>query len=380
MKSLIIGLFAATVLSIGLLFADEVKDRQKQLDAIKAELESKRAKSDSLGQMEKSAAARLREIEQQTALSNQLLLKLNRESARMKESLSSQRVKLQSTEALREERQTLLKRRLREMYKMGDVPSWIEILASSDPSAALAAYRNIKTLLEYDRRLLESYQQLTATIETGVKKYQGDLNTLSGLQEDQQKELEQRQKTMQVRKKLVDKVKKDRNEIEKSISRLEDDAREVAGIIENLQAQSAATEDTLAFPGLANSKGNLVWPTQGKIIRPFGLLKDSRGIQLSNPGIDIQAKNGADVLAAAGGEVIYTSWLRGYGQFIIVNHGRGYYTLYANLSDILVETGDKVKAGELIALVGDSGSLEGPKLHFEIRYKKEQLDPSDWLR
>jgi murein hydrolase activator len=380
MKSLIISFLITAIFSIALLYADEVTERQNQLEAIKAELESKRAQFDSLGQMEKDAASRLREIEQQAALSGQLLLKLNRESERLKQSLSSQKVKLQSTEALREERQTLLKRRLRQMYKMGEVPSWIEILAASDPSAALASYRNIKTLLEYDRRLLESYKKLSSTIETGVKTYQGDLNSLSGLQSDQQNELERRQKTMLARKKLVDRVKKDRNEIEKSISRLEDDAREVSGIIENLRAQSTIPEDTLAFPGLANSKGNLIWPAQGKIMRPYGLLKDSRGIELSNPGIDIQAKSGADVLAAAGGEVIYISWLRGYGQFIIVNHGRGYYTLYANLSDILVETGDKVRAGELIALVGDSGSLEGPKLHFEVRYKKEQLDPTEWLR
>ena len=74
------------------------------------------------------------------------------------------------------------------------------------------------------------------------------------------------------------------------------------------------------------------------------------------------------------------SWLRGYGQFIIIDHGKSFYTLYANLSSALVEVGDGVKAGQIIAEVGDSGTLEGPRLHFELRHKKEQLNPVDWLR
>jgi septal ring factor EnvC (AmiA/AmiB activator) len=78
--------------------------------------------------------------------------------------------------------------------------------------------------------------------------------------------------------------------------------------------------------------------------------------------------------------VAHIDWLRGYGQFIIVDHGRGYYTLYANLSDVLVETGEKVGGGELIGLVGDSGSLEGAKLHFEVRRERDQLNPAEWLR
>ena len=176
------------------------------------------------------------------------------------------------------------------------------------------------------------------------------------------------------------KLKKDRSQVHRSIANLEEDAKDIAGILERLEMESSQAVSDSTLPGLAMSKGNLVWPIRGRIIRPFGLTRDKRGIELSNPGIDIEAKSGADVLAAAGGLVIYINWLRGYGQFIIVDHGRGYYTLYANLSDILVDTGDRVKAGELIALTGDSGSLEGPKLHFEVRYRKDQLNPEEWLR
>jgi murein DD-endopeptidase MepM/ murein hydrolase activator NlpD len=103
-------------------------------------------------------------------------------------------------------------------------------------------------------------------------------------------------------------------------------------------------------------------------------------LEITNPGIDIKASYGTRVKAAAVGKVIYVSWLRGYGQFIIIDHGKSFYTLYANLSSASVEVDDNVTAGQAIAEVGDSGTLEGPRLHFELRHKKESLNPLDWLR
>ncbi len=359
---------------------DEVDDKREQLESIRNELQSKRALYDSLGTKEKSEAARLRDLEQQASLSGQLLLKIKRESDRLKTDISSQKVQLQITEAQREKRSTMLKRRLVYIYKTGNNPLWLELITSGDPSSALASWRNMKSLVEYDKNLLASYQELSQSIEKNLRRYQANVANLGSLQVEQEKELVNREKLLIGRKKLITKLKKDRSQVQRSIAGLEEDAKEIAGILERLELESSQAPSDSTLPGLAMSKGNLVWPVRGRIIRPFGLARDKRGIELSNPGVDIEAKSGADVLAAAGGLVMYINWLRGYGQFIIVDHGRGYYTLYANLSDILVDTGDRVKAGELIALAGDSGSLEGPKLHFEVRYKKDQLNPEEWLR
>jgi septal ring factor EnvC (AmiA/AmiB activator) len=376
---LLVVIIFATGLAI-IVRADELSDRRSQLDNIKEELESKRAASDSLGAKEKDEMKRLHDLEQQTSLSSQLLLKIERQSGDLKKLVSSQKVQLQTTQALRDERAGLLKQRLVYIYKMGNRPVWLEILSSGDPTAVLAGYRNMKSLVEYDKHLLTSYHDLSISLDNGLKRYQANVSELDALQADQKKELDSRQKTLNSRKKLVNKLKKDKGEIESSIAGLEDDAKNIAGILEDLERQARPDESGTVLPGLAESKGNLIWPARGKILRGFGTMKDKRGIELSNPGIDIDAKLGSDVLAAASGVVIYVDWLRGYGQFIIVDHGAGYYTLYANLSDVLVESGDHVTAGELIALVGDSGSLEGPKLHFEVRHKKDQLNPMEWLR
>jgi septal ring factor EnvC (AmiA/AmiB activator) len=381
MKSRGVFLFCLAILSFAVFcLADELDERRRQLDSIREELESKRAQHDSLGHRERTEAERLQELEQQVALSSQLLLRLGKETSRVQENVKEQRLKLEITSLLRNQRQEILERRLVHVYKAGRLPGWLELISSESPTATLVALRNMKVLVEYDQRLLESFGQLTHELKTGLNRYQKDVAELTMLRTEQKGELDRRQKTMSSRKKLVSKLKKDRKEIEKSITKLEDDAKDIAGILENLEREREQAPVDTIFPGLANRQGDLVWPVRGKIMRGFGNIKDKRGIVLSNPGIDIQAKLGADVYSAASGIVAYVSWLRGYGQFVIVNHGRGYYTLYANLSDVLVEPGERVSAGELIALVGDSGSLEGPKLHFEVRHKKDQLDPMEWLR
>jgi septal ring factor EnvC (AmiA/AmiB activator) len=379
MKILLICL-VISILIIPSLFANEISERQSQLDHIKTELESKRAQSDSLRQKEKSEANRLRDLEEQVSLSGQLLLKIKRESAALGTSIKSQKVQLSITQIQMEKRKIILSQRLRYIYKMGNRADWMEIISSGDPTQALVAYKNMGALAQYDTRLLETYRSMSLSLKTGLIKYENDATLLSRLQMDQEDELAKREKTLKTRKKLIEGLKNDKGEVEKSITQLEEDGKQISGIIEDLEAKSGEGAVEFGLPGLDDDKGNLIWPVHGKIIRAFGLSTDKRGIKLSNSGIDIQSQLGTDVMAAAQGKVIYTSWLRGYGQFVIVDHGRGYYTLYANLSEIMVETGDSVKAGEVIGLVGDSGSLEGAKLHFELRHKKEQLDPSEWLR
>ena len=85
-----------------------------------------------------------------------------------------------------------------------------------------------------------------------------------------------------------------------------------------------------------------------------------------------------DVRHKAG--VAYRGWLKGYGNLLVLDHGDGYYTLYAHASQLLVDEGDQVKGGDLIGRVGETGSVEGPRLHFEVRYQSRAEDPQLWLR
>ena len=121
-------------------------------------------------------------------------------------------------------------------------------------------------------------------------------------------------------------------------------------------------------------------PVKGKVTTDFGLFKNTRFNVINfRSGIDIQADRGEPIRAVSSGKILYSSWFKGYGKMMIVDHRNGYYTLLAHLSETLKNVGEKVNKGEVVALVGDTGSLKGPMLYFEGRYHGEPKDPLDWI-
>lgn len=353
---------------------------RNQLETLRDELQSKRLEYEKLGQKEKDELARLGDIEEQIALSGQLILKIERTSGKLLRTIQIEQVELKMAQVALEEKKKALQKRLRYIYKIGNRPGWMKIISSRDPTEALTAYKNMQAIIAYDKHLVESLKDLSEGISERLEKLRSDKKLLEDLRRDNETELELREVTFDRRLKLVDKLRRDKSAIARSMESLEEDAGYIAGIFDDLQADSQLDVAPSELPGLEGSKADLIWPVQGRIIRPFGSRKDERGVRITNPGIDIKASYGAGVKAAARGKVIYVSWLRGYGQFVIIDHGESFYTLYANLSSISVEVGDDVTAGQVMAEVGDTGTLEGPRLHFELRHKKEQLNPVDWLR
>jgi murein DD-endopeptidase MepM/ murein hydrolase activator NlpD len=122
-------------------------------------------------------------------------------------------------------------------------------------------------------------------------------------------------------------------------------------------------------------KGTYIWPVKGSLVSRYGMRNGRR-----HTGIDIGAPSGAPIRASRAGEVAYAgSGYRGYGKLVILDHGDGERTYYAHNRRILVSQGERVKQGELIARVGETGNATGPHLHFEIRRGSRILDPLDHL-
>ncbi|ADM10192.1 putative lipoprotein [Parvularcula bermudensis HTCC2503] len=120
------------------------------------------------------------------------------------------------------------------------------------------------------------------------------------------------------------------------------------------------------------AESRFAWPLQGSVIKTFGTSADG----LRNDGINIAAPVGAPIRAAADGEVIYTgSELEGYGNLLLIRHADGWVSAYAHADSILVQKGEQVRQGEIVAKVGKSGSVGQPQLHFELRHELQPRDP-----
>ena len=123
-------------------------------------------------------------------------------------------------------------------------------------------------------------------------------------------------------------------------------------------------------------KGNLPWPVSGKLTQKFG----SPRTEGSWDGVLIDASEGMEIKAVTRGKVVYAEWLRGYGLLTIIDHGQGYMTLYAFNQSLYKRMGDSVKAGDVIASVGQSGGRSQAGLYFGIRQKGVPINPLEWCR
>lgn len=193
------------------------------------------------------------------------------------------------------------------------------------------------------------------------------------------------------RRALLTEVREDRTTHERMVAELEEAGRRLEALVRELarraRSRTVATRPSEPAPprspaiGLGTVRGQLPWPADGRVVAGFGRQIHPRfGTQTMRNGIDIEAAEGAQIRAVHAGEVIYRGWLKGYGNLVILDHGHGYYTLYAHASELLVAEGERVRAGQVIARVGETGSLAGPRLYFEVRYQGRPEDPEPWLR
>ncbi len=128
-------------------------------------------------------------------------------------------------------------------------------------------------------------------------------------------------------------------------------------------------------------KGLLSWPVKGKILSFFGPHRNKKyAVTNFQSGVNIQAERGEPIRCVADGYTIFSSWFKGFGNMMIIDHGNHYYTVYAHLEEVFKVKGDRVEKNEVIATVGDSGSMMGPALHFEVRHHGKPIDPMQWIR
>jgi murein hydrolase activator len=238
----------------------------------------------------------------------------------------------------------------------------LALLARAQEDAVAAYLKTLAELGEAESRLAAKKKDITEILRTTALK-------------KQELEAEQRKNAD-----LVQQVRKNRQTYEQTLKELRDSAEQLQVMMKKI----ASEEWTLpsAFVPLYEKRGKLGWPLEGRVITSFGLQKHPRfNTIVMNNGVEIApAKDKSLILAVHPGKVVFADYFQGYGNLLILDHGMTYFTLYGHCSQFLVIVGDMVRADQPIALVGDSGSLNGECLYFEVRYKTKALDPLQWLK
>ena len=306
----------------------------------------------------------------------------------------------------------VLEGRLRALYKLeaqgGALPL---ILSGDDPVAKAVQLRHLTTLATVDARLIREYRVTSEGLAERKSRLEARQRDLTGLRAEVDEERAEADREAARRQVLLARVKDERAYHDRMVGELSEAAKRLEAFIRDLQerqrraaaAKAAAAKAAAAKPapptarsrpappiesapgvsgtGFASLRGRLAWPADGRVVGEYGAQVHPRfGTKTFRNGIDIDVAEGTSITAVASGQVLYTGWFRGYGNLIIVDHGGEYYTLYAHASNIRVAEGDEIKQGQAIGTVGDTGSLQGPRLYFEVRHGGRPQDPAQWLR
>ena len=282
-----------------------------------------------------------------------------------------------------EKNKTYASRRLVALYKLNQLGK-LNYLASADSMYQFFYRRTLlETVLDHDRKLLIELTDATYDLKRVSIDLDRQRQKLSLMQQDLTLQINQMTDAKNKRTALLKKIRNEKALELAAIDALKYSAKALNEEINRLQDDSAPRKKAeSAQPKLfADVKGLLMMPVKGKIIHFYGSYTDTR-FNLINfrSGINIKADRGEPVHAVFRGTTLYASWFKGYGNMIIIDHGDHYYTVYAHAEELFKKKGDSVDVGEVIATVGDSGSLEGPGLHFEVRYHGKPVDPMHWIR
>jgi septal ring factor EnvC (AmiA/AmiB activator) len=385
--------------------APRTQENRDRLRELQRQLGREREKAKEAGKKEAALAQELSRIERDLKQKTQTLQDLETKLRASTQQITKLSREITATEARLLRSKSLLKRRLRAIYKQGRFGYVRMLLSAEDFSTAGRRLKYLSAVAGQDQRLMQRYGTTLSDLSqkrADLTRYQAEVAEAKEKAAAVRSQISEEQRKRRI---LLASVREEKAGHQARIKELEVSAKDLQALIARLQSEEerqrrssrtstrrdgsraetpSARDET---PDLRDDgrferlKGKLPWPAPGSLSSTFGRQEHPRFRTVTfNRGIEIAAPEGKDITAVAEGAVIYADWFKGYGRLIILDHGGGYFTLYAHASTITVRPGDGVAPGQVIGKVGDTGSLEGPQLYFELRHKGKPQDPVAWLQ
>ena len=361
-----------------------VDQSKKELGGLKKKIQEEKQKITEIHRKEASVISQLNNLDR-------TLSKNEKELKGLDQQLRAVTRKVQkATEDLRTLSQTIshqedfLEGRLVALYKFGDAGTPQVLFSSRSYGDFWNSRLYLALILGQDRQLIEDFhkhQDFVGKYRTELKEDEHELQRLKKTTEQKRAEI---QKDRVQKNRLLNSVRDEKLIHLAALKELEAASAQLQALIDRLEKdiRAKAKEEIYAPPGkgFGTFRGKLAFPVEGQILSTFGKNENPKFNTFTvQKGIEVGAPLGAEIRAVFNGRVIYADWFKGYGNILIIDHGEGYYTLSGHASTLLKNVGEEVRRGEVVALVGDTGSLKGPCLYFEIRQRGKPLNPLEWL-
>lgn len=360
--------------------AQAVSDFEQRLSRLNGQIKDLKARLEAEGRKESTILTSLARLNINKSLVERELAARNLELERGRADLAVVQDNARRIRARIEKERGSIERTVTTLYKYGRVDFFQFLLQARDVETYAAESKHLALLArgqnEVITRYLASLEELRAA-EASLESRQTDLAEMARAAALKRRELETEARKNAT---MVEEIRRNRASYEQTLKELSDSAEELQKLLTKIVAQQWVLP--AAWVPLYERKGQLAWPLEGRVITAFGFERNPHfNTVVMNKGVEIApAKDRSLVLAVHPGKVVYADYFQGYGNLLIVDHGMTYYTLYGHCSEFLAAVGDMVRTGQPVAVVGDTGSLKGECLYFEVRYKTKALDPLQWLK
>ena len=359
------------VLAAAPVLADELVEKQQQLNSVQQQIEAQQRKAELARRKEQTIAEQLRAIQQELDTAEDEYEAVNDQLENTEQHIKAN-VELSNRLTKKLEVQTkTLHRRIRDIYKNGQVNYLDVLLGAKDFNDFVGRMDILKKILAYDNALIQGTKADRETLRKAKEQLEADRAKIVELRKLAAAKREQVAERRQERRGVLNAATYERETAERAYRELIETSRQIEQMIKRIQSGEK---------NIGGSTGTMTWPAEGEITSPFGWrVHPIFGTQRLHTGIDIGADYGDAIRAADGGVVIHADWMGGYGNAVIIDHGNGISTLYAHNSQLLVDEGQTVAKGQTVARCGSTGYSTGPHLHFEVRQNGSPVNPLNYL-
>ncbi|MBE5972234.1 MAG: peptidase M23 [Lachnoclostridium sp.] len=366
-------------------------DAKKKKTAIEQEMKRAKETLAKLEALKGDAVAYVKQMDATLETLSEELSQLSTDIEAKEEQITITTTELQAAEATAAEQYDAMKLRIKYMYEKGD-SSYVDLLLQARSlSELLNKAEYIGKISEYDRVKLDEFiatKEQVAETKAVLETEHAELLELREQTEAKHASVEEllaaKQAELKAVESKIDAAEADVSAYQKDLKKQEDSIKAIEAEIRRQEEAAKKKAESSGTTYKTQSIGDIkfIWPcpASGRITSKFGSrTSPTKGASSNHQGIDIGAATGSNILAAAGGTVVVSTYSYSAGNYVMINHGGGVYTVYMHASKLLCKVGDTVKQGQVIAKVGSTGYSTGPHLHFGIRVNGTYVNPSKYV-
>ena len=365
---------------------EKIERERRNLEKIKEEIQEKKRRAQEAEKKKETVMQTLQDMDDRLQVAHQERLDIARKLQQKDQEVQKINAEVLARRADIGQRRESIRARLRAQYLEGRFGYVKALLSAEDYQSLQRRFQYLSAVSKREYDLMEVYREDMAQLQEIERQRADARNAILGYKQNTERKMLEIQALKRQKKIVLARIIEQKESYERAAGELERSAGRVDSLLKDLEERRRAAAITRPstkkeqHAALRPFKGIMQWPADGEIVSFFGRQKHPNfQTYVQRKGIEIRTVDGSPIRAVMSGTVAYADWLKGYGLVMILDHGNGFFSLYAHASRLLSRVGEAVRAGHVIGETGDTGLAGDSTLYFELRQGAEPVDPLLWL-